>query len=175
VLFRARRQTPADHLRDVIGFLSLDVRRLDLARRAWLSTRLRAMIPQGWAGVISAVPMSAAALAGLQRDVAQGLRRFVRGDRWILPPHRIAVQQAGGISWHDDDRTTLLHAVAQYALAVPDRLRTCEWCDTVFCAVKRQAYCSAECGQAQRDARKKQKLQEQRQRARRRAQKGRTR
>lgn len=158
--------TPEARLRWVVAFAQRDLDALRPEERIALGYDLRALIPTGWQITRDMGPMADADLRKRQRVMAERLGALLDGASWELPLRRAyltRVGEAGGkthrfqFTWQGDEAEGIICGVVDLLQQAGSRLRACAKpdCKRPFIARKRQEFCSASCGQAVRNLRKK--------------------
>jgi hypothetical protein len=163
-------QTPEVRLQWVLDFVRKDLSRIRPEQRIALGYDLRALHnAERWhTAYTSGLTMSDRLLNRIHRDLKAGLSALFSDrvdNEWHCPPpktiaiHRMSPTKSKRTRFQQfytgDERAAIIGSVMSLMVQCQDRVRACERCGQPFVRNRKQAYCTEDCGQAERNYRKK--------------------
>lgn len=163
-------RTPDSRLQWVLDFVKKDLSRMRPEERGALGDDLRALhnADRWHTSYSSGLTMPDRLVKTLHRDIKAGLSALFSerpDNEWKCPPPKtITIHRMNPLKskrtrfqqyYTGDEKAAIIGSVVALILQCQERVRACERCGQPFVRNKKQQYCNEECGQAERNYRKK--------------------
>lgn len=163
-------RTPGNRLRWVLDFVKRDILRMDEEERIAAGDNLRALHDsERWhAPYSSGLTMPDRLLKRIHRELQDCFRVLFSEDPanvWRVPlPKSSDIHRMNRLTskktrfqqyFTADERVAVIGSVLDLLLQCQDQVRACARCKQPFVRNRRQAYCTEDCGQKERNYRKK--------------------
>lgn len=163
-------RTSDSRLRWVLDFVKQDLSRMRPEERRTLGDDLRALhnADRWHTAYSSGLTMPDRLMKTIQRDIKAGLTALFSeqpDNEWKCPPPKtITIHRMNPLNskrtrfqqyYTGDEKAAIFGSVMNLILQCQERVRACERCGQPFVRVRKQKFCDKDCGQAERNYRKK--------------------